>query len=122
MRSLKPLLLEQARHVGPSATRVVQAIWADAVFEAARDACQLLRLPRCYGAQRLEAACKRSAFYRQHTNSFLIEWILRERFDELPLTRYTDIRGQFVFAIPEIKTATQGDTSSASPKRTGSPL
>ena len=42
------------------------------------------------------------AFYRQHTNSFVIEWILRERFDELPLTRCTDIRGQFVFAIPEI--------------------
>ncbi len=102
MRSLKPLLLEQARHVGPSATRAVQAIWADAVFEAARDACQLLRLPRCYGAQRLEAACKRSAFYRQHTNSFVIEWILCERYDELPLTCCTDIRGQFVFAIPEI--------------------
>ena len=102
MRSLKPLLLEQARHVGPSVTRVVQALWADAVIEAARDARQLLRLARCYGAQRLEAACERSAFYRQQTNSFVIEWILRERFDELPLTRCTDIRGQFVFAIPEI--------------------
>jgi len=102
MRSLKQLLLEQARHVGPSATRVVQAIWADAAIEAARDACQLLRLARCYGAQRLEAACKRSAFYRQHMSPFVIEWILRERFDELPLTRCTDIRGQFVFAIAEI--------------------
>ena len=102
MRSLKPLLLEEARHVGPSATQVVQALWADAAIEAARDACQLLRLAGYYGAQRLEAACKRSAFYRQHTSSFVIEWILRERFDELPLTRYTDIRGRFVFAIPEI--------------------
>jgi hypothetical protein len=102
MRSLKLLLLEQAHHVGPSATRVVQAIWADTAIEAARDACQILRLARCYGTQRLEAACKRSAFYQRHTNSFVIEWILRERFDELPLTRCTDIRGQFAFAIPEI--------------------
>jgi hypothetical protein len=72
------------------------------MIHAARDAGQLLCLVRGYGAQRLEAACKRSAFYREHTNSWVIEWILCERFDELPLTRCTDIRGQFVFAIPQI--------------------
>jgi hypothetical protein len=96
---LKGVLLEQARSVGPSAALLVQALWADAIVETARDIYQLLRLPRRYGSQRLEAACKRAAYYRRDRNCFTIEWILQEGYDQLPLTPYTDIRGQWVFAV-----------------------
>ncbi len=101
---IKRILLEEADHVGPSVIRVVQALWADAVVEAARDVYRLLRLTRQYDAQRLEAACRRAAFYRQHSSSFVVEWILRERYDQLPLTPCTDIRGHFPFAFDRERT------------------
>lgn len=98
---LKGVLLEEARCVGPAMALIVQALWADAIVETARDVYQLLRMPRRYGAQRMEAACKRAAYYRQNRNCFTIEWILQEGYDELPLTPYTDIRGQWVFAFDD---------------------
>ena len=98
---LKGVLLEEARCVGPSLVLLVQALRADAVVNTAQDVYQLLRLPRRYGAQRLEAACKRAAYYRRNSNCFTIEWILQEGYDELPLTPYTDIRGQWVFALAD---------------------
>ncbi len=98
---LKSALLQEAYLLGPSVALLVQALWADSIVEMARDVYQLLRLPRRYGAQRLEAACKRAAYYRRERNSFTIEWILQEGYDELPLTPYTDIRGQWVFAFAD---------------------
>jgi hypothetical protein len=98
---LKSVLLQEAHLLGPSVALLVQALWADSIVETARDVYQLLRLPRRYGAQRLEAACKRAAYYRRERNSFTIKWILQEGYDELPLTPYTDICGQWVFAFAD---------------------
>jgi hypothetical protein len=98
---LKRVLIEEAQRVGPSVALLVQALWAEAVVDAAREVYQLLRLPRRYGVQRLEAACKRAAYYRRDRNHFTIEWILQKRYDELPLTHYTDIRGHFIFACED---------------------
>jgi hypothetical protein len=98
---LKSVLLQEANLLGPSVALLVQALWADSIVETAREVYQLLRLPRRYGAQRLEAACKRAAYYRRERNSFTIEWLLQEGYDELPLTPYTDIRGQWAFAFDD---------------------
>lgn len=95
--SLEQRLLRQARHLGPSVTLIVQALWADAIEETARDVQQLLRTSARYGAARLEAACRRACYYRRTRNCFTIEWILQNRYDRLALDPFTDIRGQFVF-------------------------
>jgi hypothetical protein len=105
-------LLKQARYLGPSVSLLVQALWADALEETARDVQQhLLRISTRYGASRMEAACRRACFYRRTKNCFTIEWILENGYDRLTLNTFTDIRGQFVFPDVTSNDAPVSDSS-----------
>lgn len=102
---LKQALLHRALKYGPSVARLVENLWAFSLLEADQDARQLMRLSNSHGRHRLEAACRRAIYYRQDKNTDLIRWILDRGLERLPLTPFTDIRGQFIFPLdqPEIE-------------------
>jgi hypothetical protein len=83
----------------------VENLWASSLLEADQDARQLMQLSNSHGRHRLEAACRRAIYYRQDKNTEVIRWILDRDLERLPLTPFTDIRGQFVFPLyqPEIE-------------------
>jgi hypothetical protein len=104
-RILKQALLHRALRCGPSVARLVENLWASSLLEADQDARQLMRLSNTHGRHRLEAACRRAIYYRQDKNTEVIRWILDRGLERLPLTPFTDIRGQFIFPLdqPEIE-------------------
>jgi len=98
-RAIKRFLLQEARACGPSVARLVQTVWAGSILEMFRDARELIELAQHYSPERLQAACRRAIYYRKDHNFYIISRILEYQYDELPLSPYTDIKGQFLFSF-----------------------
>jgi hypothetical protein len=92
-QQIKANLLDQAAGIGPYTSAFVRSLWTDGVFAVANEARQLFGLINTYGAERLEATCKRALFYRR-VDFMAIDAILRDDLDRLPLNPYTDIKGK----------------------------
>jgi hypothetical protein len=78
--------LARSRAIGPACTALIEALFADRITERLRAVQGILRLAERYGADRLEAACKRalrhaSASYRT------VKTILTRGLDREPLER-----------------------------------
>jgi hypothetical protein len=96
---MKRFLLQQARSCGPSVSRLIQTVWADGVLDMFRDSRELIELAYRYSSRRLQAACRRAIYYRKDRNYSIVSHILEHQYDQLPLSPYTDIRGQFLFSF-----------------------
>lgn len=98
-RAIKRFLIQEARSCGPSVARLIQHVWADNILELVRDVRELIDLARRYSPKRLQAACRRAIYYRKDHNFYIISRILEYQYDRLPLSPYTDIKGQFLFSF-----------------------
>jgi hypothetical protein len=81
-RAIKQVLLQEARACGPSVAQLLR---------------ELMELARHYSPKRLQAACRRAIYYRKDRSFYIIPQILEYEYDRLPLSPYTDIKGQFLF-------------------------
>lgn len=90
-------ILEEARSFGPFTVEISKHIWLNQLRKAESEINSLLRFGYRFSQERLEAACKRVVFY-DLTSPALVELVLFERLDTLPLDHATDIYGQrFLF-------------------------
>ena len=96
-RAIKQVLLQEARACGPSVAQLLQIVWAGSILELVRDCRELMELARHYSPKRLQAACRRAIYYRKDRSFYIIPQILEYEYDRLPLSPYTDIKGQFLF-------------------------
>jgi hypothetical protein len=96
-RAIKQVVLQEARACGPWVAQLVQTVWAGSVLEMVRDFRELMELARRYSPKRLQAACRRAIYYRKDRSFHIIPRILEYQYDRLPLSPYTDIKGQFLF-------------------------
>jgi len=103
-RIMKSHLVKEAQLIGPSVRWIAENIWAESILEADRGVRHLLRLAQRYGLGRVEAACARAIYYRHDRSEDTIKWILEKAYDRFPLSRYCDIRGQFVFDFAPLST------------------
>lgn len=98
--SLRVLILQKAESIGPSVTTIVESIWARAVMTALCDIERFLKLAQTYSPTRLEAASRRALFHG-HSNYYTVDHILNKNLDNLPLSHYVDIEGQYLFWAPK---------------------
>lgn len=96
---MKRFLLQQARCCGPSVSRLIQTVWAESLLELFHDSRQLIELAQRYSPKRLQAACRRAIYYNNDHNYSIVSLILEHQHDRLPLSPYTDMRGQFLFSF-----------------------
>jgi hypothetical protein len=90
-------ILEEARSFGPFTAEIFKHIWLNNLHKAESEGNSLLRFGYRFKADRLEAACKRVVFY-DLTSPTLVELVLFQQLDKLPLDHTTDIYGQrFLF-------------------------
>jgi hypothetical protein len=99
-RSLKALILQKAESIGPSVTTIVESMWVEAVKNVLYDVDRFLKLAETYSPTRLEAASRRALFHG-HSNYYTVNHILNKNLDDLPLSHYADIEGQYLFWSPK---------------------
>lgn len=90
---IKTRIIDRASDLGPFVLAFVQSLWTDGVLSNAEHAARLMRLASFYDPQRLEAACRRALFYRK-IDYTIVDRILRDHLENLPLNPYADIDGQ----------------------------
>jgi len=76
--------LKQAEEVGPNCHRLVDTLFADRVLDNLRAAQGVIRLSKKYGAERLEAACRR-ALHFDNVKYRTVKSILHQGLDQAPL-------------------------------------
>jgi hypothetical protein len=86
-------ILEEVRSFGPFTTEIFKHIWLNHLRKAESAINSLLRFGYRFPQERFEAACKRVVFY-DLASPALVELVLLERLDTLPLDHSTDIYGQ----------------------------
>lgn len=90
-------LLEEARSFGPFTVEIFKHIWLNHLHKAESEITALMRFGYRFRHERLEAACKRVVFYNANSPA-LVELVLMQQLDNLPLDHSTDIYGQrFMF-------------------------
>jgi len=99
-RSLKALILQKAQSIGPSVATIVESMWVEAVKNVLYDIRGFLKLAETYSPTRLEAASRRALFHG-HSNYYTVDHILNKNLDDLPLSHYVDIEGQYLFWSPK---------------------
>jgi hypothetical protein len=99
-RSLKVLILQKAESIGPSVATIVESMWVEAVKNVLYDVDRFLKLAETYSSTRLEAASRRALFHG-HSNYYTVDYILNKNLDNLPLSHYVDIEGQYLFWAPK---------------------
>ena len=90
--ALKRRLLDRALTLGPFVGAMMQGIWVDFIHSTVSQTQRLFSLATLHGHIRLDAACRRALYYRR-THLFVVEEILREDAQSLPLNPYTDVFG-----------------------------
>ena len=90
---LKPILKE-CHDFGPFTMEIVSHIWLNHLHKAEAAIKSLLQFGYRFTAERLEEACKRVVFYGLSSPA-LVEAVLFEHLDSLPLDHSTDIYGQY---------------------------
>lgn len=83
----------RASSIGPCTARVVGIERASSLRRTASTIRSFLRLALRTSPERLEAACERVLFYGRDSIA-IVESVLRQGLDSLPLDRRTDIDGQ----------------------------
>lgn len=90
-------ILEEARSFGPFTVEIFKHIWLNHLHKAESEITALMRFGYRFQHERLEAACKRVVFYDLNSPA-LVELVLMQQLDNLPLDHSTDIYGQrFLF-------------------------
>jgi hypothetical protein len=92
-RELFKRILEEARDFGPFTVEICKHVWLNHLHKAESEINLLMRFGYRFPQERFEAACKRVIFY-DLTSPALVEQVLLERLDTLPLDHATDIYGQ----------------------------
>jgi transposase len=75
--------LKKARAVGPACTQLIETLFADRVLDNLRAAQGIIRMGDKYGAERLEAACRRALFF-DNPRYQTVKTILKKGLDQQP--------------------------------------
>ena len=86
-------LLKLADIIGPATAEVVLRLWKDFQVNVFYRIHNVFDLAYRSSEERLEDACQRALFYDFHSLRIL-QTIISEQLDQLPLTRQTDVYGQ----------------------------
>jgi len=98
-QSLRQLVLQKGKSIGPSVTTILENIWVRSVMSALCDIERFLKLAEIHSPNRVEAASRRALFHG-HGDYRTVDHILMKGLEGLPLSHYSDVDGQLLFWSP----------------------